>query len=343
MYQFDVEDPWKYYSKGPPLASSVERGAKKSNWKFRKVYMNKGRKAARRKNAAYSDVTSLNLVCCDQGCLLRVRINNVRQLIQEERQKVFVRPYNEQNYVLSKLLEVKLYPSGYRRVRYKIPTLGYVCKVAFTKCYGISNGKVQIILNKIDCHGICVAADQRGRHGNNPRKMTQDAREKVTDFILSQKACESHYRRAQTQRLYFESQVSMRQMWGQFVKENPDFCTNRLGIRNKGPVISYSAFRKIFIEDLSKRFSFRKPREDTCQVCDMNRKKVECLKSAIENGDNTANKQMELQQLQNEHEKHIKEAEVRFASLKYDMLVLSKKSELSAISQVNQCNFMEAS
>ena len=112
MYQFDVEDPWKYYSKGPPLASSVERGAKKSNWKFQKVYMNKGRKAARRKDAAYSDVTSLNLVCCDQGCLLRVRINNVRQLIQEERQKVFVRPYNEQNYVLSKLLEVELYPSG---------------------------------------------------------------------------------------------------------------------------------------------------------------------------------------------------------------------------------------
>ena len=74
MYQFDVEDPWKYYSKGPPLASSVERGAKKANWKFKKVYFNKERKAARRKNAAYSDITSLNLVCCDQGCLLRVGI-----------------------------------------------------------------------------------------------------------------------------------------------------------------------------------------------------------------------------------------------------------------------------
>ena len=97
---------------------------------IQKVYVNKERKTARRKNAAYSDVTSLNLVCCDQGCLLRVGINNVRQRIQEERWKVFVRPYNEQNYVLSKLLEVKLYPSGYRRVRYKIPTLGYVCKVA---------------------------------------------------------------------------------------------------------------------------------------------------------------------------------------------------------------------
>lgn len=55
----------------------------------------------------------------------------------------------------------------------------------------------------------------------------------------------------------------------------------------------------------------------------------------------TATKQMELQQLQNEHEKHIKKAEVRFALLKYDILVLSKKSELSAISQANQCNFME--
>jgi len=82
-------------------------------------------------------------------------------------------------------------------------------------------------------------------------------------------------------------------MWGQFVEENPKFRTHRLGIRNKGPVISYPTFRKICIENLSKRFSFRKPLGDTCQVCDMNRKKVECLKSAIENGDSTANKQME--------------------------------------------------
>jgi len=44
MYHFDVDDPWKYYSKGPPLASSGERGAKKANWKFKKVYVNNEKK-----------------------------------------------------------------------------------------------------------------------------------------------------------------------------------------------------------------------------------------------------------------------------------------------------------
>ena len=84
--------------------------------------------------------------------------------------------------------------------------------------------------------------------GNNLRKMTQDARKKVTDFILSQKACESHYRRAQTQRLYFESQVSMRQMWGQFVEENPTFRTNRLGIRNKGLLLAIQPLERFLLK-----------------------------------------------------------------------------------------------
>ena len=78
---------------------------------------------------------------------------------------------------------------------------------------------------------------------------------------------------------------------------------------------------------ISKNLGFRKPREDTCQVYDTKMNKISRIKSSIENGDCDSYKQQELQQLTIEHEKNLKESELRFAALKYDMLVLSKKRD----------------
>ena len=322
IYRFDVNS----CCHERPVASSVERGRRKTSTKLRKIYLSRNPKITRRKNAAYGDIASLNLVCCDNGCLLKHGMN-VRQIIRQERQKVFDKPYNEQNYVISKLLQVKVYPSGYHKIHYKIPTLGVVCKTAFTKCYGISNKKVRVILKKMDCDSVCVEPDKRGRHGNNPRRITREARKQVTDFICSHRATESHYRRARTQKLFFESRISMRQMWKEFVRKNPHFNANSLTVKRKGPVLSFSTFRNIFNDDLSKNLGFRKPREDTCQVCDTKMNKISRIKSSIENGDCDSYKQQELQQLTIEHEKNLKESELRFAALKYDMLVLSKKRD----------------
>ena len=306
--------------------SSVERGRKKTTSKLKKVYVSKTPKPLRRKNASHSNIDAINLVCCDQGCLLRQGVMNVRQIVRQERRKVFEKPYDVQNYVMSKLLRVKICPSGYRKIGYSIPTLGPVCKIAFMKCYGVSERKIRVLSKKMDCDGICIERDMRGRHANRPRRLTWEARRQVRDFISSHPASKSHYRRARTQKLFFDSPISMRRMWKDFTTQHPDFISTRLAVRNKGPVISFSAFRNIFIEDLSKMLGFRKPREDTCQVCDMNMSSKLRIQSAIEKGQGcSASKQRELQQLEIEHEKHLKESESRFAAQKHDMVVLAKK------------------
>lgn len=313
IYRFDFKNGWKNFRDGAPQQSSVERGRRKINSKYHKIYLSKKPKARRRKNAAYDQVNSLSLCCCEDGCLLKYGIFTVRQVIREERGKVFAKTYNEQNYMFSKLMEIKLCPSGRRTIKYKIPSLGQVCKNAFLKCYGISRQKISVLLQKIDPNGVSVLADQRGKHENNPRKLLPQARQQVIDYITSHHASESHYRRSRTKKKYFASTITMRKMWLEFTRRNPNFRTHRLNLRNKGPVISYSTFRNIFYCDLRESLSFRKPREDTCQTCDANQKKIDRASGR------------ELQKLLIESERHLREGETRFASFKYDNEVLAIK------------------
>ena len=83
-------------------------------------------------------------------------------------------------------------------------------------------------------------------------------------------------------------------------------------ILKQGPGICYSKFREISIEDLSD-ISFRKALVDTCQLCDRYQKKMkpEAVGSR-------------LQQYAEEQQRHLLESEVRFASLKYDVIILAK-------------------
>lgn len=313
IYRFDFKNPWSNFRSGPPQTSSVERGRRKTNSKLQKIYQSKKPKRTRRRNGAYGQIDTMSFACCEDGCLLKCGIFTARQLVREERAKVFTKSYNEQNYMFSKLMEIKLCPSGRRTIIYKIPSLGQVCKQAFLKCYGISRQKISVLLKKFD--GICVEADKRGKHNNNPRKLLPEARQKVIDYISSQKASESHYRRSRTNKKYFASSTSMRQMWLEFVKGNPDFKTNRLRLKNKGAVISYTTFKNIFYSDLRETLSFRKPREDTCQFCESTKKKIDHGASGVR-----------LQQLLIEKDRHLRESEARFASLKYDNEVLAKNN-----------------
>ena len=60
LYRFDFNDPWKYFSDGAPVASSVERGSKKSNPKHKKIYISKQKKTfTARKNRAHRDFAKM--------------------------------------------------------------------------------------------------------------------------------------------------------------------------------------------------------------------------------------------------------------------------------------------
>ena len=112
---------------------------------------------------------------------------------------------------------------------------------------------------------------------------------------------------------YFESHISMHNMWTDFIAKYPDFKTSFACTNRKGPGISYSTFQEIFIEDLSDIISFRKARVDTCQHCDQYQKKMK--QEAVAG---------RLQQYAEEQERHLLESEVRFASLKYDVTILAR-------------------
>ena len=101
----------------------------------------------------------------------------------------------------------------------------------------------------------------------------------------------------------------MKRMWQDFCKKHPHFKVNHSKIRNKGPVISFSTVRKA--------------RMDTCQYCDKTRNIITQISSEIKTGN--LRRAGEMERLKAELKLHLKESEVRFASLKYDMLVLSKK------------------
>ena len=325
LYDFDVDNQWSHFRHGPPTASSVERGRRKTRFKMDKRYSSRKQTPSRRKNAAYRDVDTVNLVCCNGGCLLKNGIETARQVIRQERGRAFYRSrnYNEQNYVISKLMQVELFPSGRRKITYSIPALGPVCKIAFMKCYGVSPKKIKVLLEKMDCDCLFIDPDKRGRHSNRPRKLTEDARRQVTEFICSHSANHSHYRRARTEKQFFDTPTTMRRMWGQFTRQHPNFTSTRLGKKNKGPVISFTTFRNVFNEDLGSRLGFRKPREDTCQVCDKTLNTIgRMTNGAAEDG---ASNEEELQRIRKERQNHLIEGERRYAALKYDMFVLSKK------------------
>ena len=204
-------------------------------------------------------------------------------------------------------------------------SLGKLCKTAFRKVYGISK-KLEVLLKKIDQDGLLTEPDRRGQ--KTPRKLLPEAKDAVVDFILSYEATESHYRRARSGcKKYFDSNISMRQMWSQFVREHPHLMTTSLKNKNKGPVISFSTFRNIFNRELKEVLSFREFRVDTCQECDKGKNRLDKLRSLNNRSSKQDNEIRELtpSEAYTFGSLHLRESEVRFASLRYDVTVLAAK------------------
>jgi len=322
LYNFDSSRPWQYFAQGEPLASSVEKGRRtlSSSNKLKRVYLPKKTTLNRRKNAAFA-FDSLDFSCCDGGCLLRRGVHNIKHIIRQQRDMLYSKKYNEQNYLFSKLVEVKLTFTGKRKMTYTVPILGKVCRTAFLKVYGISKHKIQCLLRKLSLERPSVEPDRRGQL--TPRRLLPVAKQTVLDFILSYEASESHYRRSRIpSKKYFDANISMRRMWTKFIREHPDIKTTSLKRKNKGPAISFSAFRNVFNTELKDILSFRKSRVDTCQVCDKSDNRLKYLTSLQNRSDS---QDQEISNLVDFKKSHIRESEARFASLKYDVTVLASK------------------
>ena len=116
---------------------------------------------------------------------MRWPAHECRRMIQDLRAAFYQKSYNEQNYVLLGLMEVRVCPTGCRTITYKVPKLGTVCRGAFQICYGFSHRKLQVLLKKLEVDGVSIQQDMRGRHENNAMRLLPEARRAVTDFICS--------------------------------------------------------------------------------------------------------------------------------------------------------------
>ena len=147
LYRFDAKKPWQSFKEGTPHRSSVEKGKQATSSKLEKIYVTKKNRFERRKDAAFNNINQLLLSCCESGCLFRRGpACNMKALIRDQGNMLYQKTYNEQNYVFSKLMKGGVTPSGKREISDTIPTLGFVCKTAFRRCYGISDSKIRVLL-----------------------------------------------------------------------------------------------------------------------------------------------------------------------------------------------------
>lgn len=76
-----------------------------------------------------------------------------------------------------------------------------VCKKTFLNTFSISEQFVYTALEKLDVTSGLIDMDQRGRH-DNPRKLiTEDVVKSVCDHIKSIQPIESHYGRSRSNKL----------------------------------------------------------------------------------------------------------------------------------------------
>lgn len=326
IYRYDPSKPWGHRSSEAPSASCVERGASRKRPKMNKVYLPKKTRYAMRRNAPFRNLQTMTMDCCKNSCLSSISRNE----IQLQRQRVYHQDYQSQNLTISSNFKVCTSLNGRSTITYTIPTLGAVCKTAFKKIFGISDKKILVILKKRNIDELTLQRDQRGTHSNNGRRLLPCVVDLVIKYIKNFDPEPSHYRRKFTSKLYFDPKYSLRGIWKAFTSDYPDLKSNRLRKKNKGPSLSYSAFRNIFIRNMSHQYSFRKARVDTCQKCDVFSRKIKDLEKALTDRISSSSKRKKEGRtfknsikLKTELRKHLEESEIRYGAIAYDTDVLA--------------------
>ena len=325
VYGFDPDKPWSHRGGKPPSASSAQRGKRKRSTKMLKVYRYRSKRRGTRKNAPHKNLGLMVMECCGKACLQSI----TKEEILKHRRDIFSQNYDQQNYCLSRFISTELPYNGKKtKITYYLPEVGQVCKTAFKKSFGISDKKILYILKKRGQNTATLEKDLRGSHQNNARKLLPSTVDAVIRFMLSYNPMPSHYRRKTSGKKYFESRYTMRGIWRAFLEKNPGIKSNRLLRRNKGPALSFSCFRKIFLKELSHECSFRVSRVDTCQTCDSTSNHIKiCEKEKNMSSSEIARKtkEREIQRLQTELSNHLSEAEKRYACFDYDKHILTEK------------------
>lgn len=146
-------------------------------------------------------------------------------------------------------------------VKYTLPTAeGHiqVCSQTFKNILGVSARRVATLITKKKLGQLIF----KNLRGSNPRshahksKYTEEDVNLVKAHISSFPTEESHYTRHKTTKLYLSPDLNINRMYKVFKKDHPEANIDQRFYRR--------VFRKHF-----KKLSFRRPRTDTCVVCDL--------------------------------------------------------------------------
>lgn len=150
-------------------------------------------------------------------------------------------------------------PSDSRRqttITYVVPkgdgTLIPVCKKTFSDIFAITKKEIETLINKKK-HGDTSFRDNRTSHKS--LKYTEEDVLRVREHINMFPRDESHYTRAKSTKEYLSPDLNIHRCYKAFNELHP------------GKQVTYKFYRKVFrryFPDLK----FKRPRTDTCKVCD---------------------------------------------------------------------------
>lgn len=178
-----------------------------------------------------------------------------------------------------------------------------MCKKAFCSVHGVGAGRVDRIAAHIPQNVTCPS-DRRGKHGNRPNAIPQELKEAIDQHIRSFPKRSSHYSRSKNiKRSYLSPDLSVKKMHELYLeKHEPESYLLLIGGKHCRPRVTYDFYYRYFLTNF--RLSFGSPRSDTCNTCDMLRKKIDCAANADIKG-------MAVQ----EKESHILNADAFYATL----------------------------
>lgn len=171
-----------------------------------------------------------------------------------------------------------------RRTRtriYRLPAVGgpvKVCKTMFLSTFDLKERKVRVLADKLVL-GAGIAKDDMRKQNHSRKKISPEHAEYILNHIKSFPAEESHYSREKSSKLYLSSDLTIMQMY--------ELYQDKCGADNIIPV-HYNTYRLAF---KSLGLTFRKPKVDTCNTCDVFKVQLKEIKNLAEREEVLAKRQ----------------------------------------------------
>jgi len=281
------------------------------NWKKKKIKIGKDRGDAYFTYRGEAKVPKkIQPITC--FCVFNCR----RKVTETDRKRIFESFYalgshDEQNKYLYGLIEKKEIRRRRTQKSFKRHSFVYnvrlnngnrveVCKKTFCDLHAVGKRRVEIIAAKI-LSGIILSGDERGRHHNRPKKVPEEAKEKVREHIKSFPQRKSHYsQKDNRKRKYLSENLSISRMYDLYLEKYEPQVSETAA----KPQVKEWLYRKIFNEEFNLSFGY--PRSDTCEKCDL-------LHVAIQNASDE-----QREEHQEELAEHQEKASQGYSSLKKD-------------------------